>query len=103
MEIRFWDDPPLFASTGVVQRAADSVCEAGCGDQRPEASEAAVHRGLCNDPLCRAALLSLREVLPGVRPSATGQGHGAAGHHRLVLQTPHCGQSLRLASRLQHL
>lgn len=93
----------LFVSLGIVQRAADSVREAGRGDHRPEASEAAVHRGLRDDPLRRAALFPLCQVLPGVRPSATGQRHGAAGHHRFILQTPHCGQPLRLASRLQHL
>lgn len=93
----------LRVSSGAVQRAADSICEAGRGNPWPEASEAAVHRGLRNDPLCRAACLPLCEVLPGVWPAATGQRHRAAGHHRPVLQTPHCGHSLRVASRLQHL
>lgn len=93
----------LCASSGVVQRAAVSVCEAGRGDQRPEASEAAVHRGLWDDPLSRAAPFPLPEALPGVRPPATGQRHGAADHHGLVLQTPRCGQPFGLASHLQHL
>lgn len=93
----------LFVSSGVVQRAADSICEAGCGDQGPEASEAAVHRGLRDNALRRSACFSLCEVMPGVRPSAAGQRDRAAGNHGLVLQTPHCGQPLRLTSRLQYL
>lgn len=93
----------LCRPSGVVQRAADSICEAGCGNPRPEASEAAVHRGLCDDTVGRAARFPLCEVLPGVRPAAAGQRHRAAGHHGAVLQTPHGGQPLRLASRLQHL
>lgn len=93
----------LSVSSGVVQRAAVSVREAGRGDQRPAASEAAVHGGLRDDPLRRAAPFPLPEAVPGVRPPAAGQRHGAAGHHGLVLQTPHAGQPLRLASHLQHL
>lgn len=93
----------VFVSSGVVQRAAVSVCEAGCGDHQPEASEAAMHGGLRDDPLRRAAPFPLPEALPGVRPPAAGQRHGAAGHHGLVLQTPQRGQSFSLASHLQHL
>lgn len=90
-------------STGVVQRAAVSVCEAGCGDQWAEASEAAVHGGLRDDPLRGAAPFPLPEAVPGVRPAAAGPWHRAAGHHGPLLQTPHCGQSLSFASHLQHL
>lgn len=88
---------------GAVQRAAVPVRQAGRGDLRPEASEAAVHGGLRDHPLRRAPPLPLPEALPGVRPAATGQGHGAAGHHGVVLQAPHGGQPVRLASHLQHL
>lgn len=86
--------------SGVVQRAAVSVREAGRGDPWLEGSEAAMHGRLRDNPLCRAAPFPLPEALPGVRPPATGQRHGAAGHYGPVLQTPQRRQSLRLASRL---
>lgn len=89
--------------SGAVQRAAVAVREAGRGDQRPEVPEAAVHGGLRDDPVRRAAPLALPEAVPGVRPPAAGARHRAADHHGLVLQTPHRGQRLSLASHLQHL
>lgn len=91
------------SSSGVVQRAAVSVREAGPGDQRRQASEAAVRGGLRHHPLRRAAPVPLPEAVPGVGPPAAGEGQPAPGHHRLSLQAPHGGQPLGLAPHLQHL
>lgn len=91
------------SSSGVVQRAAVSVREAGPGDQRCEASEAAVRGGLRHHSLCWAPPVPLPEAVPGVGPPAAGEGHPAPGHHGLRLQAPHGGQPLGLAPHLQHL
>lgn len=91
------------SSSGVVQRAAVSVREAGPGDQRCEASEAAVRGGLRHHSLCWAPPVPLPEAVPGVGLTAAGEGHPAPGHHGLRLQAPHGGQPLGLAPHLQHL
>lgn len=94
---------PSVSSSGVVQWAAVSVREAGRGDQRSEASEAAVRGGLRHHPLRGAPPVPLPKALPGVGPPAAGKGHPAPGHHGLGLQAPHGGQPLGLAPHLQHL
>lgn len=95
--------PSSSASSGALQRAAVPVREAGRGDAGPEASEAAVHRGIRHHAVGRPSQLPLPEAVPGVGSPAAGPGHWAAGHHRLLLQAAHDGQPLGLASRLQHL
>lgn len=94
---------PSVSSSGAVQRAAVPVREAGPGDQRRQASEAAVRGGLRHHSLRRAPPLPLPEAVPGVGPPAAGEGHPAPGRHGLSLPAPHGGQPLGLAAHLQHL
>lgn len=88
------------SSSGVVQRAAVSVREAGPGDQRCQAPEAAVRGGLRHHALRRAPPVPLPEAVPGLGPPAAGEGHPAPGHHGLGLPAPHGGQPLGLAPHL---